>query len=75
MLVESHIVASGMKILIPVGRTISTAADVKYARVSSSVPTVNTTCTHTTNTNNSIVSKAKTFVSFQNVSFSLLHKR
>jgi hypothetical protein len=33
MLVETHIVASEMKILIPVGTTISTTADEKYARV------------------------------------------
>jgi len=75
MVVETHIVASGMKILISVGTTVSTAADVKGARVSPSVPTVNSTCTHTTDTSNSIASKAKIFVSFPNVSFSLFHKR
>jgi hypothetical protein len=75
MLVETHIVASGLKSLIPVGTTISTAADVKYTRVSPSVPTVNTTSTHTTNTSNFTASMAKIIVRFQNASFSLFHRR
>jgi hypothetical protein len=76
MLVETHIVASGLKILTPVGTTISAAAaDVQYARVSLSVPTVNTTCTHTTNTSNSIASMAKIIFKFPNASFSLFHRR
>jgi hypothetical protein len=36
-----YIVASHLKILIPVGTAIIFVADVKYARVSTSVPTVN----------------------------------
>lgn len=64
MLVVTHTVASGLKILIPVGTTISIAADVKYTRVSPSVPNVNMTCTHT-NTNSSIASMAKLLVGFK----------
>jgi len=36
-----YIVASHLKILIPVGTAMIIVADVKYARVSTSVPTVN----------------------------------
>ena len=35
------IVANQLKILIPVGTAIIIVADVKYARVSTSIPTVN----------------------------------
>jgi hypothetical protein len=35
------IVASHLKILIPVGTAMIIVADVKYARVSTSIPTVN----------------------------------
>jgi hypothetical protein len=35
-----YIVASHLKILIPVGTTIIIVADIKYARVSTSIPTV-----------------------------------
>jgi hypothetical protein len=73
MLVETHTVACGQKILIPVSTTVSTAPDVKY--VSPSVPTVNTTCTHTTNTSNSIASMAKIIVRFPNAYFSLFQTR
>ena len=44
-----YIVASHLKILIPVGIAIIIFADVKYARVSTSIPTVNIWCAHTTN--------------------------
>jgi hypothetical protein len=36
-----YIVASHLKILIPVGTAMNIVADVKYARVSTSIPTVN----------------------------------
>jgi hypothetical protein len=36
-----YIVASHLKILIPVGTAMIIVADVKYARVSASIPTVN----------------------------------
>jgi hypothetical protein len=36
-----YIVASHLKILIPVGTAMITVADVKYARVSMTIPTVN----------------------------------
>jgi hypothetical protein len=36
-----YIVASHLKILIPVGTAMIIVADVKYARVSTSIPTVN----------------------------------
>jgi hypothetical protein len=44
-----YMVASHQKILIPVGTAIFIVADVKYARVSTSIPTVNTWWDHTTN--------------------------
>jgi len=43
-----HRVASQLKILIPVGTAIIIVAAVKYARVSTSNPTVNMWCAHTT---------------------------
>jgi len=43
------IVAIHLKILMPVGTAIIIVADVKYARVSTSIPTVNMWCAHTTN--------------------------
>ena len=36
-----YIIASHLKILIPVGTAMIIVADVKYARVSTSIPTVN----------------------------------
>jgi hypothetical protein len=42
-----HLVASQLKILIPVGTAIILVAAVKYARVSTSRPTVNLWCAHT----------------------------
>jgi len=42
-------VASQLKILIPVGMAITIVAAVKYARVSTSIPTVNMWWAHTTN--------------------------
>jgi hypothetical protein len=36
-----YIVASHVKILIPVGTAMIIVADIKYARVSTSIPTVN----------------------------------
>jgi hypothetical protein len=44
-------------------------ADVKYARVSTSTPTVNMWCAHTTNPSNSIAIKAKIIPRFPNASF------
>lgn len=38
---DPYIVANQLKILIPVGIAIIIVADVKYARVSTSIPTVN----------------------------------
>jgi hypothetical protein len=42
-------VANHLKILIPVGTAIIIVAAVKYARVSTSIPTVNIWCAHTIN--------------------------
>lgn len=42
-------VASHLKILIPVGTAMIIVADVKYARVSTSIPTVNIWWAHTIN--------------------------
>jgi hypothetical protein len=43
------IVASHLKTLTPVGMAIIMVAAVKYARVSTSIPTVNMWCAHTMN--------------------------
>ena len=59
-----YIVASHLKILIPVGTAMIIVADVKYARVSTSIPIVNVWCAHSTNPNNpfAIMAKIKTNV-------------
>lgn len=44
-----YIVASHLNTLIPVGTAIIIVAAVKYARVSTSIPTVNMWCAHTIN--------------------------
>jgi hypothetical protein len=64
-----YIVASHLKILIPVGTAIIIVADVKYARVSTSIPTVNIWWAHTTNPNNPIANIAKIIPRFPNASF------
>jgi hypothetical protein len=46
-----------------------TVADVKYAHVSPSIPTVNIWCAHTTNRSNSIAIRAKIIPRFPNASF------
>jgi hypothetical protein len=63
-----YIVASHLKILIPVGTAII-VAEVKYARVSTSIPTVNMWCAHTTNPNRPIARIAKIISKFPNASF------
>jgi hypothetical protein len=55
--------------LIPVGTAIIIVADVKYARVSTSIPTVNIWCAHTTNPNNPIANIPKIIPKFPNASF------
>lgn len=47
--------ASHLKILIPVGIAMIIVADVKYARVSTSIPIVNIWWAQTINPNNPIV--------------------
>ena len=64
-----YIVASHLKILIPVGTAMIIVIDVRYARVSTSVPTVNMWCAHTTNPNNPIAIMAKIIPKFSNASF------
>jgi len=49
-----NIVAIQLKILIPVGTAITIVALVKYARVSTSKPTVNIWCAHTIKPRNPI---------------------
>ena len=49
-----YIVAGHLKNLIPVGTAMIIVADVKYARVSTSIPTVRMWCAHTTNPSNPI---------------------
>lgn len=46
---EPYIVANQLKTLIPVGTAIIIVAEVKYARVSTSIPTVNIWCAQTIN--------------------------
>lgn len=52
------IVASHLKTLIPVGTAIIMVAAVKYARVSTSIPTVNIWCAQTINPSTPIPSIA-----------------
>jgi hypothetical protein len=66
---DPYIVASHLKILIPVSTAMIIVAAVKYARVSTSIPTVNTWCAHTTNPSSPIASMAKIIPRFQNASF------
>jgi len=47
LILAPWIVANHLKILIPVGTAIIIVAAVKYARVSTSIPTVNIWCAHT----------------------------
>ena len=53
---DSHIVASYLKVLIPVS-----AAIIIVARVTPSIPTVNIWCAHNTSPNNPIAIMAKIF--------------
>jgi len=59
-------VASHLKILIPVGTAMIIVADVKYTRVSTSIPTVNMWCAHATSPNNPIAIMAKIIPKFPN---------
>ena len=61
-----YIVASHLKILIPVGTAIIIVADVKHARISTSIPTVSMWCTHNTNPNNPVAIMAKIIPRFPN---------
>jgi hypothetical protein len=56
-----YIVASHLNILIPVGK-----ADLKYARASTPVPTINMWCVHTTNPSNPVAIIAKISLRFPN---------
>ena len=60
---------SHLKILIHVGSVMIIVADVKYAGVSTSIPTVNMWCAHTRNPNNPIASIAKIITRFPNAYF------
>lgn len=51
-------VANQLNTLIPVGTAIIIVAAVKYARVSTSIPTVNMWCAHTINPSTAIPSMA-----------------
>lgn len=53
-------VANQLKTLMPVGMAMIMVADVKYARVSTSMPTVNIWCAHTIKPRNPIDSMAHT---------------
>jgi len=64
-----YCVASHLKILIPVVTAMIIVADVKYTRVSTSIPTVNIWCAHTTNPSNPIAIIAKITPKFPNASF------
>lgn len=65
---DPYMVASHLKILIPVGTAMIIVADVKYARVSTSIPTVNIWWAHTTNPSKPIASIAKIIPRFPNAS-------
>jgi hypothetical protein len=64
-----YIVVSHLKILIPVGTAIIIVADVKYAGVSTSVPTVNMRCAHSTNYTYPTAIMVKIIPRFPNSSF------
>jgi len=64
-----YIIANHLKILIRVGTAMIIVADVKYVRVLTSIPTVNTWCAHTTNPNNPIAIMAKIIPKFPKASF------
>jgi hypothetical protein len=51
---EPFIVASHLNTFTPVGIAMIIVAEVKYARVSTSIPTVNIWCAHTMNPKNPI---------------------
>ncbi len=55
---EPWIVANHLNTLMPVGTAIIIVAAVKYARVSTSIPTVNMWCAHTIKPNTAIPSIA-----------------
>jgi len=69
---DPYIVASKLKILIPVGTALISVADVKYPRVSPPIPTVNIWCACTTNHSTPIAGTANIFPRFPNASFFLL---
>jgi len=58
---DSYIFASYLKVFIPLGTAIIVVANAKYARVTSSIPTVSIWCAHNTRTcpSNSFVIMAK----------------
>ena len=66
-------VASHLTILIPVGKVMIIVADVKYVRVSTSIPTANMWYVHTTNPNNPIAIIAKIIPKFPNGPSFLFH--
>jgi hypothetical protein len=55
--------------LIPVGTEMIIVAGVKCDRVSTSIPTVNVWCTHTTDPSNPIASMAKNIPDFRMLPF------
>ena len=64
-----YIVASHLKILIPVVTAMFIVAVTKYVRVSTSIPTVNMWFAHTKNLSNPIAIVAKIIPKFPNASF------
>jgi hypothetical protein len=64
----TYVVASHFKILIPVRRAMIIVADVKYVCLSTSIPTVNMWCAHTTHSNNAIAIMAKIIPKFPKAS-------
>ena len=66
---DPYIVASNLKILIPVGTALISVADVKYPRVSPPIPTVNIWCACTTNPSTPIAGMADIFLGFPNAYF------
>jgi len=58
---DLYIVASYLKVLIPVGTAIIIVANVKYTGVTPSVPTVNICCVHNMSPSNPIDFMARLF--------------
>jgi hypothetical protein len=70
---DSYIVASYLKVLIPVGTTVIIVANIKYTRVTPAIPTLNIWCAHDTSPSNPIAVMAKTVTRYKLFCISLYY--